>query len=229
MLHISWCWILCSHRCPCRSGHHVPINLHKNKCYSLFCNILSKSCNTLKGHSLENYTRKGRGGIKFCLQASLLLLTFYELLLILLVRGPKSRLSPSEIQTLAKRRGSLCGPVALPGSAGPAPSLCPPTSAQAQPKRQISAGGALRARCPDPAQLSSLREPGAQVPAGPQAPQAVQTGGWVRGLHATQGDCCRGNKRDADHWLSGTHKGQVLQRNGARPAPGTLPFHGGLL
>ena len=44
-------------------------------------------------------------------------------------------------------------------------------------KRQISDGGSLRARSPDPAQLSSLREPGAQGPAGPQAPRAAQTVG----------------------------------------------------
>ena len=41
--------------------------------------------------------------------------------------------------------------------------------------RQVSAGGALGARAPDPAQLSSLREPGAQDPARPQAPQSPQT------------------------------------------------------
>ena len=36
------------------------------------------------------------------------------------------------------------------------------------------AGSALRARSPDPAQPSSLREPGAHDPAGPQVPQATQ-------------------------------------------------------
>ena len=33
--------ILCSCRCPSRSGHSVPINLQQDKCYSLFCNFLS--------------------------------------------------------------------------------------------------------------------------------------------------------------------------------------------
>ena len=41
-------------------------------------------------------------------------------------------------------------------------------------KRQISAGGSLRPRSPDPAQPPSLREPGAQDPTSPQAPQATQ-------------------------------------------------------
>ena len=64
----------------------------------------------------------------------------------------------------------------LPGSVGPASSLGPPASAQARLRRQISAGGTLRARPPDPAQLSSLRKPGTQEPAGPRAPQATQIG-----------------------------------------------------
>ena len=51
----------------------------------------------------------------------------------------------------------------------------PPSSAQAPLKRQVSPGGALRARSPDPAQLSPLREPGAQDPARPQAAQTPQT------------------------------------------------------
>ena len=67
--------------------------------------------------------------------------------------------------------------VTVPQSVRPAPSLGPPASAQAWLKRQISVGGSLRARSPDTAQLSSLREPGAQDPAGPQAPQAAQTVG----------------------------------------------------
>ena len=44
-------------------------------------------------------------------------------------------------------------------------------------RRQISAGGSLRARSPDPAQLSSMREPSALDPPGPQAPQAAQMAG----------------------------------------------------
>ena len=59
----------------------------------------------------------------------------------------------------------------LPQSVHPAPSV------QAWLKRQISVGGSFRARSPDPAQLSTLREPGAQDPTDPQAPQAAQTVG----------------------------------------------------
>ena len=87
-------------------------------------------------------------------------------------QGPEAQLLPSEVQALAKRRGSLHGLVTLPGSICPAPSLGPPTSAQAWLRKQISAGSR-----DDPAQPSSLREPGAQDPAGPQAPQAAQNGG----------------------------------------------------
>ena len=32
--------MLCSFSCPCRSSHHIPVNLHQDK-YSLFCNYLS--------------------------------------------------------------------------------------------------------------------------------------------------------------------------------------------
>ena len=50
--------ILCSYRCPHRSGHDVPVNLQQDKCYSLFCNFLSlcewKKCYTFKDQSLEN-------------------------------------------------------------------------------------------------------------------------------------------------------------------------------
>ena len=44
-------------------------------------------------------------------------------------------------------------------------------------RRQSSASGSLRARSPDPVQLSSLRELGAQDPTGSQALQATHTGG----------------------------------------------------
>ena len=67
-------------------------------------------------------------------------------------QGPKAQLSPSKVQALATRRGSLRELVTLPGSIGPSPSLGPPASTQVRVKRQISAGGALRARSPDPAQ-----------------------------------------------------------------------------
>ena len=81
---------------------------------------------------------------------------------------------------MAKSRGSLQGvqrAVTLPQIVHPAPSLGPHASAQAWLKIRISVGGSLRARSPDPAQLSPLREPGAQDPTGPQAPQAAQTVG----------------------------------------------------
>ena len=55
----------------------------------------------------------------------------------------------------------------------PAPSLGPPSSAQAWLKRQISAAGSLRAKAPDPVQLSLPREADVQDPDGPEAPQAM--------------------------------------------------------
>ena len=81
-------------------------------------------------------------------------------------KGKVPRLS--EVHALAKRRGFQHQPVTLPWTIGPTPSLGPPTSAQTLLKRQISA---LSARRPDPAQPSSLREPGAQDSASPQAAQ----------------------------------------------------------
>ena len=45
--------IFCSCCCPCRSGHHLPINLQQNKCYSLFCNFLSKNVILLKARALR--------------------------------------------------------------------------------------------------------------------------------------------------------------------------------
>ena len=93
--------------------------------------------------------------------------------------GPKAQLSPFEVQAWL-REGGPCGgrgAVTLPRSVRPAPSLGLPTSAQAWLKRQISVSGSLRARSPDPAQLSSLGEPGTQAPTGPQAPWATQTVG----------------------------------------------------
>ena len=46
--------ILCCCSCPQRSGQDVPINLQQDKCYSLFCNFLSRYELTLKGQSPEN-------------------------------------------------------------------------------------------------------------------------------------------------------------------------------
>ena len=50
-------------------------------------------------------------------------------------------------------------------------------------KRQISVSDALRARSPDPAQLSLLREPGTHNPTGRLAPQATPTAGAGPRLH----------------------------------------------
>ena len=80
-----------------------------------------------------------------------------------------AQLSPSQIQALANRRGSLCGLMTLFSSIHLVPSLGPPASAHAWLKRQFSAAGTFRARFPGSAQLSSLREPGTQDRAGPQA------------------------------------------------------------
>ena len=75
-------------------------------------------------------------------------------------QGPKTKLSPSEVQGPAKRK-------------------------------QISAGGSLRARSPDTAQLSSQREQSTQDSPDPQALQAAQTGeGWQVPQTVTQADCC---------------------------------------
>ena len=71
-----------------------------------------------------------------------------------------------------------------------APSLDPPASVQVWLRKQISANDDLRPRSLVPDQLSSVREPGTQDPAGPQAPKATQTGGWVLWT-VTHGDCCR--------------------------------------
>ena len=102
-------------------------------------------------------------------------------------QGLEAQLSPSKVQVLAKGRWSLLAPVTLPGSLHRAPSLGPPTSAQAGLRRQISAGAALGARSPDPVQLSSRREPGTQDPAGPQA---LQTAGGEVPRTAHQANCC---------------------------------------
>ena len=93
-------------------------------------------------------------------------------------QGPKAQLSPSE--ALALR-----GLVTLPGSIHPAPSLRPPTSAQAQLGRQISAGGILLDRSLDSTQPSSLREPGPQDPASSGCPNGR---GQVPGTE-THADC----------------------------------------
>ena len=67
------------------------------------------------------------------------------------------------------------------GGGGPLAGWLPEGFVQhpARLTRQLSAGGTLRARSPDPAQPSPLREPDAQDPAGPQAPKAAQTGAGV--------------------------------------------------
>ena len=99
-------------------------------------------------------------------------------------QGPKAQLSLSEVQAPAKRRGSLRGPVTLPGSSRQRPR--PAEEAALSCWRP-------QARSPDGTQPSSPRESGAQDPAGPQAPQATQTGPWGGGggglCTETQGDC----------------------------------------
>ena len=161
--------------------------------------FIAGPCKEMRGSCLKNpkslklsakpFYRKGEGGVqlvvaKFLLSDTSFLRSGHDVPVNLHQnailcsdkkgQGLKAQLSPSEVQALAVRRGSLRAPVTLPRS--PAPSLGPPTSAQAQLRRQTSAGDALRTRSPDPAQLSSLREPGAQGPAGPEAPQAAQMG-----------------------------------------------------
>lgn len=81
-------------------------------------------------------------------------------------QSAKAQLPLSKAQ--AKPRGPWAGPFLCPGALVQHP-VCPSTSAQALLKRQSSAGGALRGGSPEPAQPSSLREPGAQHPASPWA------------------------------------------------------------
>ena len=72
----------------------------------------------------------------------------------------------------------------------PTPKRSPSTQAGSfQPllgllRRQISAGSTLRAGSPDLAYPSSLRQPGTQGLAGPQAPQAIEIGVWGRRSHS---------------------------------------------
>ena len=69
--------------------------------------------------------------------------------------------------------------ILCPDKKGQDPNLqLSPSEVQVLAKtKQRSAGGVFRARFPDAVQLSSLREPGAQDPPDPQAPQATQTAG----------------------------------------------------
>ena len=54
------CWkllgvrTLCSCSCLYRSGHDVFVNLHQDKCYSLFCNFSCLYEGTLKDHNPKN-------------------------------------------------------------------------------------------------------------------------------------------------------------------------------
>ena len=45
--------ILCSCRCPCRSGCHIPGHLQQDKCYSLFCNFCHSVNGLLKFRTLR--------------------------------------------------------------------------------------------------------------------------------------------------------------------------------
>ena len=70
----------------------------------------------------------------------------------------------SEVQALAKRRGTLCGLVTLPGSVRPAHRLGPLSSAKAWLKRQISAGGAQGSRTCPAIITEGVRSPGYSQP-----------------------------------------------------------------
>ena len=133
----------------------------------------------------SNDTRKGRRGIRFCLHASLWLLTlnkshkqskhhyppFYLFKLPSITFHPlRSRPRPKE--------GSPCMASYPAREHSSTPSVGPPPSAQAWLKRQVSGSSTFHARSPDPAQLPSLREQGARDPAGPQSPQAMHIKWW---------------------------------------------------
>ena len=85
----SWCRILCSCSCPCRSGLDVPVNLYQVTKVTLSYNFLSKGITLLK------VTRPVSKAA--------------SLPCIFLVQGPKAPLSPSEVQVLDNRRGSQRG------------------------------------------------------------------------------------------------------------------------
>lgn len=89
-------------------------------------------------------------------------------------KSPGHNFHPPRSRSWLMSREFLLGPIILSGNIHPAPNLGPPASAQAGQKRQVLAGSPLKVRSPDSAQLSSLREPGAQDPASPQAPQMPQ-------------------------------------------------------
>ena len=87
--------------------------------------------------------------------------------------------------------GFLCRLVALLGSYHLAPSLGPLASAQDRLRRQISAGDTLRARYPDHAQLSSLKELDAWHATSPQGPQGHTNRGQSLGdSHSQSCDNC---------------------------------------
>ena len=69
---------------------------------------------------------------------------------------------------------------------GPKAQLLPCEVQVLAKRMQVSVGSSLRARSPDPAQLSLLREPGAQGPTRPQALQATNIWG---GREAGSTDC----------------------------------------
>lgn len=52
----EWSGLVYSYSCPLskESGHGVPVNLQRDKCYSLFCNFLALYEWTLRGQSLQN-------------------------------------------------------------------------------------------------------------------------------------------------------------------------------
>ena len=75
----------------------------------------------------------------------------------------------------------------------------------------MSVGSFLRARSPDPVQLSQLREPGTRNPAGPQIPQAAQRGG---------GGVQRGGENQIPQMRPGLTKSREQGRGRFAPASG---------
>lgn len=110
---------------------------------------------------------------------------------------PRLEFLPSEIQVLAKRRGSLHHPI----TPSPAPSLGPPASTQAQPERGTHVSWQHPyGPVPDPAQPSPLGEPGSQDPANPQAFYL----NWRESLfRINRNTCCSNNQVNPQLTITG--------------------------
>lgn len=107
-------------------------------------------------------------------------------------------------------------------------------------ERQVLAGSALKVRSPDPAQLSSLREPGAQDPTSPQAPLMPQREWSARASQvlrtATRAHCCCHQVMEAgmaerfpvasrprSHQRARVARALELSRTGPQPPPSSAP------